>query len=130
MKETKYFALHLFAGLVLFFILGFHFLYTHIGTMLYNVEDNISIERSQGRDSQMIFLVFFIFLLGFGLYHALFGLKNILHELTSSDGLKNFITAVIVIVGIFLFVFGSYFSVKAYKNQQMTASKVEVVNVK
>lgn len=128
MKETKYWSLHIFAGIALLFLLGFHFLYSHIGNLLFNVEDNISKEMSEQRDSQVTFLIFFVFLLGFGLYHGLYGLKNILNELISCKATQNVLTFIITIIGIALFIFGSFYSYQAHINAKAKTS--EVKNVK
>lgn len=128
MKETKYWTLHIFAGVLLLFFLGFHFLYTHIGQLLFNESDNISRELSQGRDAKMYFLFFFIILLGLGLFHGLYGLKNILFEIFSSTNVQRIILVIILIVGLALFFFGSYSSYIAHQNA--VKGKTEVSYVK
>lgn len=116
MKETKYWTFHIFAGILLLFALGFHFLYTHMGQLFFNESDNISKELSQGRDAKTSFLVFFVILLGLGLYHGLYGLKNILFEIFSSSSVQKVLLVLILIIGLTLFFFGSYSSYIAHQN--------------
>jgi succinate dehydrogenase hydrophobic anchor subunit len=125
MKETKYWTGHIFAGAALLFLLGFHFLYTHIGSLLFGVEDNITEKISQGRDARTGFLVFFVVLLGLGLYHGLYGLKNIIFELVSCRNCQRIISALLVIMGLFLFAFGSYSSFLAH---QKASEKISAPN--
>lgn len=130
MKETKYWTGHILAGAALLFLLGFHFIYTHIA-FLFGTEDNITEGLSKGRDAQPVFLVFFIALLGLGLYHGLYGLKNILSELISSEGCRKAVAILLTVVGILLFAFGSYSSFVAHKNaagMKNTVSRLEVNN--
>jgi succinate dehydrogenase hydrophobic anchor subunit len=124
MKETKFWTFHIFAGILLLFVLGFHFLYTHIGQLFFNESDNISKELSQARDAKTSFLVFFIILLGLGLYHGLYGLKNILFEIFSSKAVQRVIVIFILIIGVALFFFGSYSSYIAHKNAAATKTEV------
>lgn len=128
MKETKYWILHFIAGFLLLFIAGFHFLYTHIGELIFKVEDNISKEMSQQRDAKLTFMIFFIVLLGIGLYHGLYGLKNILFELIPCENFQKLIAILIVLIGLSLFIFGTYSAIIAHNNAIKT--KVEVTYAK
>ncbi len=128
MKETKYWTFHILTGIALIFFLGFHFLYTHIGGLIFKESDNISRELSQARDAKVSFMIFFIVLLGLGLYHGLYGLKNILFEIFPGKSIQKAIAIVIIILGVCLFIFGSYSSHLAHKN--VAIQKTEVGYVK
>jgi succinate dehydrogenase / fumarate reductase membrane anchor subunit len=106
----------MFAGLAILLLLGFHMAYTHIGTLLYGVEDNISFDMSQARDANPIFPVFFILMLGIALYHGLYGLRTILFELCPHPGAQKTMTAFLLVLGLALFGLGSFAAVKAHKN--------------
>jgi succinate dehydrogenase hydrophobic anchor subunit len=127
MKETKYWTGHIFAGAALLFLLGFHFLYTHIG-FLFGVEDNITEQLSKSRDAQTGYLAFFIILLGLGLYHGLYGLKNILFEVISCKNCQRAISILLVLFGIALFAFGSYSSFIANQkaSEEITAPEIKL----
>lgn len=120
MRETKYWTWHMFAGLAILLLLGFHMAYTHIGTLLYGVDDNISLEMSQGRDANPIFPVFFILMLGIALYHGLYGLRTILFELCPHPGAQKTFSAVLLVLGLGLFTLGSVAAVKAHGNASVT----------
>jgi len=128
MKETKYWTGHIFAGVALLLLLGFHFAYTHIA-FLFGTEDNITESLSKGRDARPAFLAFFIVLLGLGLYHGLYGLKNILSEVVTCDKCRKIIAALLTIAGILLFAFGSYSSFVAHKNAASAGSAVSRLEV-
>lgn len=124
MKETKYWTFHLLAGIALIFLLGFHFLYTHLGGLIFKESDNISRELSQARDAKVSFLIFFIVLLGLALYHGLYGLKNILFEIFLSKSVQKTIAILLIILGVCLFIFGSYSSYLAHKNVAIQKTEV------
>lgn len=129
MKETKYWTGHIFAGAALLVLLGFHFIYTHIA-FLFGTEDNITEGLSKSRDAQPVYLVFFIMLLGLGLYHGLYGLKNILSELITCEGCRKKLAILLTIVGILLFAFGSYSSFVAHRNAAAAKGTVSLLEVK
>ena len=60
------------------------------------------------RASQSTWVVLYIALLAFVLYHAFYGLRGIILELTSSAKTKLVVTRVLIAVGIIVFIWGSY----------------------
>ncbi len=109
---TKYWTWHMAAGVVLLFLLGLHMMIMHMGGSLHlfapRGADSVSMVNSQWRDSQIWFTLTYILLLGVGLYHGLYGLRNILFELTLQPALEKAVTAVLLLVGFGLFGLGSW----------------------
>jgi succinate dehydrogenase hydrophobic anchor subunit len=120
MRETKFWTWHMFAGLAILLLLGFHMAYTHIGTFIYGVDDNISMEMSQSRDALVIFPIFFIVMLGAALYHGLYGLRTILFELCPHPPAQRIMSAFLLLLGIGLFGLGTYSAVRAHNNASVT----------
>lgn len=123
MRETKFWTWHMFAGVAILCLLGFHMAYTHIGTLLYGVEDNITRELSQARDANVLFPVFFILMLGIALYHGLYGLRTILFELCPHPPAQRLMGTGLLLLGIALFCLGSFAAVKAHKNAASSAAE-------
>lgn len=116
MRETKLWALFMLAGVVILFLLGFHMLYTHAGTVLLGVEDNLAKDVSQQRDASWVYTAFFIVMLAAGLFHGLYGLRTILFELGLKPGAEKAVSAVCCLLGIALFCLGTFAAVKAHGN--------------
>ena len=116
MRETKYWTWHMIAGVAILFLLGFHMAYTHIGTLIYGVDDNISQAMSQARDARVIYPVFFIVMLGIALYHGLYGLRTILFELCPNRTGQRIMAIFLLILGLGLFGLGSFAAVTAHQN--------------
>jgi succinate dehydrogenase hydrophobic anchor subunit len=59
------------------------------------------------------FAVTYVVLLGAALYHGLYGLRNILLEISPDHGMRRIINAGLWLVGLGLFGFGAYVAVMA-----------------
>jgi succinate dehydrogenase / fumarate reductase membrane anchor subunit len=109
---TKYWTWHMAAGVVLLLLLGLHMVIMHMGGSFHlfapRGDDAVSIANSQWRDSKICFAISYILLLGVGLYHGLYGLRTILLELTLKPAVEKAVTTLLVIVGLGLFVLGSW----------------------
>jgi succinate dehydrogenase / fumarate reductase membrane anchor subunit len=66
------------------------------------------------RGKAVFFPVTYVILLGAALFHGLYGARNILFELNPSTGLKKVISAVLLLAGIGLFVFGTWAAVASH----------------
>jgi succinate dehydrogenase / fumarate reductase membrane anchor subunit len=113
MGETKFWTWHMLAGVVILLLLGFHMVYTHAGNLTGiavadRSEEAVSQANSLARDAKPLFPVFFTLLLGIALYHGLYGLKNILFELTLPKGAEKAIAVVLWIAGLSLFALGTW----------------------
>ena len=115
MRETKYWTWHMAAGVVILFLLGLHMLIMHmVGTAHwfapYGAEAD-SMQNSLFRDAKLFFTITYVFLLGIALYHGLYGLRTMLFELTLKPAIEKTITVVLVVVGMGLFVLGTWAAV-------------------
>ena len=117
MKESTSWYLFMFAGLVIFVLLGLHMLTMHLDGFLVALggesQDVLKYQSVSERGKQAVMMVFYILLLGTALYHGLYGLRTILFELNLKKGLQKTITIVFSLGGIGLFVFGSYVAIAA-----------------
>ena len=118
MRETKYWTWHMAAGVLILFLLSFHMLIMHLGgtTHLFAPYGGEAISRTNSvfRDGKLFFTVTYILLLGVALYHALYGLRTILFELTLKPVAEKAITFVFVVVGLGLFGLGTWAAFAAH----------------
>jgi succinate dehydrogenase / fumarate reductase membrane anchor subunit len=118
MNDTKYWTWHMAAGVVILFVLGLHMLIMHMGATTHlfapNGGESVSIQNSLFRDGQLFFSITYILLLGLALYHGLYGLRTMLFELTLKPAAEKAITVVLLLVGLGLFVLGTWGTVVAH----------------
>ncbi len=118
MNGTKYWTWHMAAGVVILFLLGLHMLIMHVGGLTHlfapYAGEATSIKNSMARDGQLFFTVTYVLLLAVALYHGLYGLRTILFELTLPRAAEQFITAVLLVIGIGLFGLGTWAAVVAH----------------
>lgn len=118
MRESTLWMWHIFAGAVVFILLGIHMLIIHFDSILHLLGlgsgDVLVAESVFARSKQLGFMITYILLLGFALYHGLYGLRNILFELTLPKGVELVISLVLVMVGVFLFVYGTYVAIAVF----------------
>lgn len=112
MRTTRLQLLHLFSGIFIAVLLGIHMVISHLddilvffGTAPY---EPTSWESVMGRSTQDIWAGIYIALLAFVLYHALYGLRGIILEVTTSVTTERIVTWVLIIVGVTAFIWGSY----------------------
>ena len=112
MRETKYWTWHMAAGVVILLLLGLHMLIMHTGGITDwfspNPGESISKENSLWRDGQLFFTVTYIILLGIALFHGLYGLRTILFELSLKPAAEKAVSALLLIVGLGLFILGTW----------------------
>jgi len=117
MKDTKLWSLHLFAGIVILFLLGLHMAIMHLDEIvsLFNPkgEEAISWENVLERMKMIGFVFVYIFLLGFALYHSFYGLNKIIGETNVKEGTRKFWSYVLTIFGFLLFIIGTYAAIAA-----------------
>jgi succinate dehydrogenase / fumarate reductase, membrane anchor subunit len=115
-RESTFWTWHLLAGLVILVVLGIHMFVMHLSKLLgtdvgKGVLDYYSV---MWRSTNVSFAVMYVVLLGAALYHGLYGLRTILFELTLSERAEKVVSALIVFVGILLFIVGSYGTIAVY----------------
>ncbi len=117
MKDTKLWTLHLFAGIAVLFLLGLHMAIMHLDEIisLFNPkgEEAISWENVLERMKMIGFVFVYIFLLGFALYHGLYGLNKIIGETNIKEGTRKFWAYFFAIFGFLLFIIGTYAAIAA-----------------
>ena len=99
-------------GVLIAALLGIHMVILHLDTILgffgVDATEPTSWGSMIGRASQGIWAALYITLLAVVLYHALYGLRGILLELTLSVKLERIITWAFIIIGVIAFIWGAY----------------------
>ncbi len=120
MRESTLWMLNLIAGAVILVLLGVHMAIMHLDAVLgfVGLAANSGVEASAvfARSKQALFMASYIILLGAALYHGLYGLRNILFELTLSRGAEKFINWFFIVAGLALFVYGGYVAVAVFQS--------------
>ena len=112
MGKTYQWILHLVTGVLIAVFLGIHMVLMHLDAILgffgVDATEPTSWGAMMSRSAQGIWAGLYIALLAFVLYHALYGLRGIILELTPSLRTERIITLVIIVVGIIAFIWGTY----------------------
>ncbi len=112
MRERTLWTWHLIAGLVVFGLLGAHMTIMHLDNFIGFGNpaggSAVSWENVIGRAQAMGTTSAYILLLGFALFHGLYGLRNILLELGPSPRKARLLSRLLAVVGIALFVLGTW----------------------
>jgi len=116
MRETKLWTWHILAGLVILVLLGIHMITMHLDGVLgwFNPAGGEAIDWANltARAKLFIYAALYIVLLAAALYHGLYGFRTILFELGPGQGVQTFISVLFWIMGIGLFVFGTWAALK------------------
>lgn len=119
MRDTPLWTWHVVAGVVILVLLGLHMGMMHLNGILhltgFNPEGESPLDWANvvHRAQQVTFVVIYVLLLGAGLFHGLYGLRNVLYELNPGPGWQRLIGTVLVIVGVVFFVFGTWAAIAA-----------------
>lgn len=117
MKDTKLWTLHLFAGFMVIFLLGLHMLIMHLDDVLgvFNPAggEGIDWQNVLARMKMFGFVVVYILLLGFALYHGFYGLNKIIGETNIKDKTRKFWSVILTIFGFLLFIYGTFSAIAA-----------------
>ena len=112
MRDQKLWTWHLAAGAIILFLLGLHMAIMHLDALLgiFNPAGGHPIDWANvvARGQSMAFTVTYILLLGAALFHGFYGLRNILFELDPAPPLKKALSWVLILVGVGLFIFGTW----------------------
>ncbi len=112
MRDQRLWTWHLAAGLVIVVFLGLHMAVMHLDALLgwFNPAGGHPIDWANvvARAQQGFFTVSYVVLLGAALFHGLYGLRNIVHELGLGRAVNGAASVVLTIVGVVLFGFGAW----------------------
>jgi succinate dehydrogenase hydrophobic anchor subunit len=112
MRNTYLQILQLITGVCIAVLLGIHMVITHLDAILgffgVDVIEPTSWQAMIGRAGQGVWVCLYIALLAFSLYHGLFGLRNIIIEMTTSVKIERFLTRVLIVFGVIAFIVGTY----------------------
>ena len=109
MLKTRMHLLFLLAAVGTAVFLGIHMAVQHLNNVLATGDTAPTSWLSMiGRATENGWVVIYILLLVFGLYHGLYGLRGIIIELTKTDKAITAINWIFIVGGIILFVWASY----------------------
>ena len=117
MRDRTLWTWHIGAGVVILVLLGLHMTIMHLGSTLgifgAGGSEPVEWESVASRAQSLFFTVSYVLLLGAALYHGFYGLRNILLELNPGATLRRVINAGLSVVGLALFVFGTWAALAA-----------------
>ena len=109
MKETRLKLLQYVTGIGLFFFVGIHLLVSHLSS------GEPSTWQSVGdRAASSGWLALYIFLLIFGLYHGLHGLRTIILEFSLPNSAVKVLDWALLAVGVAIFGYAAYIPISAF----------------
>jgi len=112
MRTTRFHLLHMLTGILVAVFLGVHMVMLHLDTVLgffgVDASEPASWESMIERAGQGIWAALYIALLAVVLYHALYGLRGIILELTPSAKAGRIVTWAFVFIGIIVFAWGAW----------------------
>jgi succinate dehydrogenase hydrophobic anchor subunit len=119
MRDQKLWTWHVLAGLVILVLLGLHMVIMHLDAIVSVLNpaggEPVSWANVVARGRMLFFPVTYVILLGAALFHGLYGLRNILFELNPPTTLKRVLGVLILIVGVGLFVYGTWAAVESFR---------------
>ncbi len=112
MKNAYLWLAQLVTGILVAVTLGIHMVWMHLDNILsalgIDANEPTSWSSMIQRSRDIVWATLYIALLAFVLYHALYGLRNILFELVQSRGIRRAVTWGILAFGILAFAWGTY----------------------
>lgn len=120
MRRTRLHLIHLLSAVVIAVLLGIHMVIQHLDMILgffgVDVTGATSWSSMIGRSTRGVWAGLYIALLAFVLYHAMYGLRGIVLELTPSGKAEKAVTLGFIIGGIIIFIWASYVPLALYSN--------------
>ena len=120
MRTSRLHLLHIMTGVLIAVFLGIHMVTLHLDRVLEffgaDPTDPTSWASMIERASQGIWAGAYIALLAVVLYHALYGLRGIIMEVTSSEKANRIVTWAFLIIGIAVFGWGTYVPIHLLSN--------------
>lgn len=113
MKETLWWTLQLLTGLLLIVLMALHMGLMHMDT-LFGIGDQVAWKEVAVRAKEVMYLVTYILVLGAALFHGLYGLRNIVFELSLPKPVEVLVSICVSAAGFGFFIFGTYTVVKTF----------------
>jgi succinate dehydrogenase hydrophobic anchor subunit len=107
MMRTRFHLIHIVTGVLIAVFLSIHIVRLHLDDIL-NTNDPNSWESMMSRATDGMWAALYIALLAVALYHALYGLRGIILELTPSARAGRVTTWCFIAIGIAAFGWGAY----------------------
>lgn len=112
MRDQKLWTWHLFAGVVIFFLLGLHMAIMHLDAALglFNPANGHPIDWANvvARAKSVGFALTYVLLLGAALFHGLYGLRNVICELGLGATARVAVSRGLLAIGLALFILGTW----------------------
>jgi succinate dehydrogenase hydrophobic anchor subunit len=109
MLKTRMHLLFLLSAVGIAVFLGIHMAVQHLNRVLATGDINPTSWLSMiGRATQNGWIVIYILLLVFGIYHGLYGLRGIIIEMTKTDRAIATVNWIFIVCGIILFAWAAY----------------------
>ncbi len=118
--NTRLWTWHILAGLIILVLLGLHMVGMHLNDVLHLTGFNPAGDNPTdwsnvaARAQELGTVTVYILLLGTALYHGLYGLRNILLELSPSQVMNSFINKFLLVAGVVLFAFGTWAAIASF----------------
>jgi quinol-cytochrome oxidoreductase complex cytochrome b subunit len=129
MRDQKLWTWHIIAGAVILVFLGLHMVTMHMEGVVKIESLNPASAASEARGGEEIrptewanvkargvrtlYMLSYILLLGAALFHGLYGLNNIIREANPARWIQKGVTALLLLLGVGLFVFGTWAAIAA-----------------
>ena len=115
MRDQSLWFWHVAAGVAILLLAGLHMGIMHLDVILGigNAAGGHPIDWANvvARGKSVAFLLSYVLLLGAALFHGLYGLRNILFELTAARGLRAACNVILILLGLALFILGTWAAV-------------------
>lgn len=112
MLRARLYLLHMIGGMVILITLGIHMVVQHLNNILaffgLNDPNPTSWASMISRSESLSWVIIYVVLLAFLLYHMLYGLRGIILELTTSATAARVVTWSFIIGGFAIFAWGTY----------------------
>lgn len=108
MRNTYLWLAQLVTGVLIAVLLGIHMVGQHLNDILGITPEPTAWQSMIGRAGQGVWVALYVALLAFGLYHGIYGLRNIILETTSSPRTGRAVTLLLVVLGVAVFAGGTY----------------------
>ncbi len=111
MKQTVFWSLHIMCAFLMILLLGMHMIIMHLYELpllgIPGTENVLAWEKVLCRSKSAFYGIAYTGLLGSGLYHGLYGVRNIIFELSFTKKVEHCIDVFLMGFGIILFFVGT-----------------------